>query len=79
MTKWNAAIHNLSEWMKQQQMDPLLIHTLIAGIQAWCEGTNAEEDTPVFNQQSQLGWDAALDSWLGMEWCVQQDSYWVQW
>jgi len=54
--------------MKQQQTDPQIIHALIAGIQAWRKGMTAKEDTPAFNQQSHLGWDAALDSWLGMEW-----------
>jgi len=75
--KWNAAIHNLLEWMKQQQMDPVIIHTLIAGIQAWWVGMTTEEDTLAFNQQSRLGWGAALDGWLGTG--MQQEAYWMQW
>jgi len=66
--KWHEAIQDLADWMKQQQTDPRLIHSLTMGLLAWWEGRTTKEDTPAFNQQSRLGWDAALDGWIGTEW-----------
>jgi len=65
--------------MKQQQMDPVLTSSLIAGIQVWQEGKTTEDDTPASTQQSQIGWGAALDGWLGTEWQAQQEAYWMHW
>jgi len=65
--------------MKQQQTDPTLTSSLIAGLQAWREGTTTENDAPAPTQQSQIGWGAVLEGWLGMEWCAQQEAYWTQW
>jgi len=65
--------------MKQQQTDPVLTSSLIAGIQVWREGKTTEDDTPASTQQSRIGWGAALDGWLGMEWQAQQEAYWMHW
>jgi len=74
--KWTKAIVALMQWMKDEQSDPNLIQALTQVLQAWRSGTALSEHTPAFHKQSQLGWDAALDGWLLVEWQVQQDAYW---
>jgi len=77
--KWTEAIVALMLWMKAEQSDPNLIQALTQGLQAWHSGTAPLEATPVFYKQSLLGWDAALDGWLLVEWHAQQETYWLTW
>jgi len=76
---WLNAVTTLTQWMKAKQLDPALIQAINEGLAAWRSGTLVTNDTPVFQQQSRLGWGVALDGWITIEWRAQQAQYWLQW
>jgi len=78
-TVWSTAVTALTQWMKEEQSDPIIIQAIAEGLEMWRSGTTANNDTPAFQKQSWLGWDAALDGWLTTEWRAQQEQYWLQW
>jgi len=79
VTVWSTAVTALTQWLKEEQSDPIIIQAIAEGLETWRSGTMATNDTPAFQKQSWLGWDAALDGWLTTEWRAQQEQYWLQW
>jgi len=79
MVKWEAALTILEAWLKQEQSNPQLIKALLDGLHSWRNGENMPTDILVTAQQANIGWDAALDSWLGKEWQAIHAAYWAQW
>jgi len=45
--KWNEAIKQVQDWMKQELSGPLLIKLLITGLQAWHTGDLPPTNSPV--------------------------------
>jgi len=78
-TKWNKAISLLTEWTKEENSALHLIQVIEDGLQAWRQDTQSPRNSPATSQQSQIGWDTALNGWLGLEWQAQQEMYWSQW
>ncbi len=78
-TIWLNAITALTQWMKDEQSDPTLIKAITEGLAEWRSGIPADNDTPAFQKQSELGWQVALDGWITIEWRAQQEQYWLQW
>jgi len=76
---WSTAVTAFTQWMKDEQTDPSIIQAIAEGLAMWRSGTTTNNDTPAFQKQSWLGWDAALDGWLTTEWRAQQEQYWSQW
>jgi len=52
---------------------------MVDGLQAWQQDNQLTDDSPAPQQQSRIGWDVALEGWLGLEWHAQQEAYWNQW
>ena len=77
MTIWSNAVTALTQWMKDEQPDPTLIQAINEGLAEWRSGTPAANATPAFQKQSRLGWQAALDGWIMIEWRAQQEQYWA--
>jgi len=65
--------------MKAEQLDPQLIKVLIMELQAWHNGKPHTCTSPLVQQQLEIGWDAALDGWLSLDWQATQEAYWLQW
>ncbi len=76
---WSAAVNALIQWMKEEQTDPNLTQALAEGLEMWRSGTTTHNDTPASQKQAWIGWGAALDGWLTIEWRAQQEQYWLQW
>ncbi len=77
--KWEVALTNLEDWLKQEQSDPQLIIALLNGLCLWRKGESVPDDTSATAQQANIGWDAAMDGWLGTEWQATEAAYWAQW
>jgi len=50
--------------MKEENSALHLIQAIEDGLQAWQQDTQSPGDSPATSQQSQIGWDAALNGWL---------------
>jgi len=67
------------KWLKEEDTDPAIIQALTTGLQSWYQGVAPQSGSPALVLQLLLGWDSALDGWLGIEWRLQQEAYWNQW
>jgi len=76
---WMAAISSLKTWLVMEGTDPLLTMELLMGLQEWRSGGTITGTLPVTQKQSLIGWEAAMDRWLVLEWHAQQEAYWSLW
>jgi len=77
--KLNVTLKHLKEQMQTEQLDPQLTGLLITELQAWHNGEPNTNTSLVAQKQLKIGWDAALDSWLSLDWHATQEPYWLQW
>jgi len=65
--------------MKTEQSDPKLIELLLTELQAWRNGEPHTTTLQLAQTQLEIGWEAALDGWLSLDWQATQEAYWLQW
>jgi hypothetical protein len=77
---WATFLKSLQAWMDQNQTDPLIIASIIHGLnkRRYPTGSTTTCHTSTLlaeDQQLDIGWGIMLEGWLTIEWELKQKAY----
>jgi len=78
--KWNSSLKALKQWLRDQNMSPVLSEALLSGLQSWYSDnpapTASQHATHLVADQTKIGWANLVNGWLATSWRLEQEQYW---